>query len=197
MIHLQHGRSSVRSYEKNHYQNGGDFVDLSDDDALADMSGGSVTTPGLIRLPVCSPEQAYRTWNKGESTNNDPMYPCNIAKGKDLCQSSSFEDQTSDASPSVADCLQVIKKIQGDSISDFTVGISEHRELGSDTCKFTVHSIRGADGNVTFYVGLQDIIDIIRDAISKFGGGGRIGAKGIVDCAGDVHDTTMEWEIHV
>ncbi len=154
-----------------------------------------MTTPGLIRLPVCAAEQAYRTWNKGGSADVDPMYPCNIAKGKDLCQSSIFVDNTTDTSPSIADCLQIIKNFQGDSTGELAVGISEHREEGSGTCKFIVHSVRGADGNVRFFVGLGDIIDIIHDAISKFGRGGRIGATGIVDCAGNVHDTTIEWEI--
>lgn len=44
--------------------------------------------------------------------------------------------------------------------------------------------------------GAQDVIDIIRDANKRFGGGGIIGAKAVVNCAGNVDDTTIEWGIY-
>jgi hypothetical protein len=171
-------------------------VDVTNDGSFDDLMANDVTTPGFIRLPVCSPEHAYRTWDTA-GPGDDPLYPCNIAKGPDHCQISSFVDQTSDASPLVEDCKQIIKNIQGDGGASWNTGISGQRELVKfGTCHFGVESKSGADGNVTFDVGAQDIIDIINDAIRQFGGGGKIGAKGQVDCDGNVHDTTIEWGIY-
>jgi hypothetical protein len=156
-----------------------------------------LTTPGFIRLPVCTPERAYKSWDTAGPKDDDPLYPCSIAKGPDHCQISSFIDQTSDASPPVEDCKQIIKNIEGDGGATWTTGISGQRQLVSyGECKFGVQSKSGADGNVTFKVGSQDIIDLINEAIKRFGGGGKVGAKGIVDCDGNVHDTTIEWGLY-
>ncbi|KAK4233480.1 putative necrosis-inducing factor-domain-containing protein, partial [Achaetomium macrosporum] len=182
---------SVRTYQQNRNQNGGKFVDIANSVSFDDLMARDVTTPGLIRLPACSPEQAYKTWDTAGASLDDTIYPCNIPLGPDYCQSSSFVDQTSNASPPVSDCLEIIKNIQGDGGAGWTTGIGGQRELVSyGECKFVVQSVSGADGDVTFKVGAQDIIDIIRDAIARFGGGGKIGAKRQVDCAGNVHDTT-------
>ena len=39
-------------------------------------------------------------------------------------------------------------------------------------------------GNVEFHVGAQDIVDIISNSITRFGGSGKVGAKGKMDCRG-------------
>lgn len=155
-----------------------------------------VTTPGFIRLPVGSAEQAFRNWDNF-GRESVPSYPCQIPKGQDKCHISSFEDQTSDASPSVSDCQQIIKNIQGYPTSTWTTGIASQRELVHfGACQFGVESKSCADGDVTFEVGAHDIIDIITEAIKRFGGSGRVEAKGTVDCAGNVHDTTIEWGLY-
>lgn len=189
-------QGSVRTYQQNGNENGGKFVDVTNGGSFDDLMASDVMTPGFIRLPVCSPEHAYKSWHTA-GPGDDPTYPCNTAKGPDRCQSSSFVDQTSDTSPPVSDCKQIIKNIQGDGGATWTTGISGQRELVSfGECKFGVESKSGADGNVTFKVGAQDIIDIINEAIKRFGGGGKVGAKGQVDCDGNVHDTTIEWGIY-
>lgn len=147
---------------------------------------------------MCSPEHAYKNWDTaGPGDNPDPSYPCNIAKGQDFCQISSFVDQTSDASPSVSDCQQIIKNIENDADASWDTGIATQRELVHyGSCAFGVESKSGADGNVMYQVGAQDIIDLINESISKFGGSGKVGAKGVMDCKGNVHDTTIEWGLY-
>ncbi|KAG9255775.1 uncharacterized protein F5Z01DRAFT_557238 [Emericellopsis atlantica] len=54
--------------------NEGDINDL----AVAD----DIRTPGLMRLPVCSPETAWRSWGEGDASDS-AVYPCNIVEGKD------------------------------------------------------------------------------------------------------------------
>ncbi|OBT40321.1 hypothetical protein VE00_08471 [Pseudogymnoascus sp. WSF 3629] len=190
-------QGSVRSYLQNNNENGGGFVDITNGGSFDDLMAIDLTTPGFIRLPVCTPDRAYKSWDTAGPSDDDPLYPCSIAKGPDHCQISSFVDQTSDASPPVDDCRHIITNIEGDGGATWTTGISGQRELVSyGECKFGVESKSGADGDVTFKVGSQDIIDIITEAIKQFGGGGKIGAKGVVDCDGNVHDTTIEWGIY-
>lgn len=75
---LPHSRS-VRTYQQNGNQNGGNFVDTTNPASFDDLAAGDVTTPELIRLPVCKPEQAYRTWDTAgpgnETDHPDPTYP--------------------------------------------------------------------------------------------------------------------------
>jgi len=49
----------------------GDINDL----AVAD----NIRASGLIRLPVCSPERAWRSWDEGDASDS-AIYPCNILK---------------------------------------------------------------------------------------------------------------------
>ncbi|KAL4907339.1 hypothetical protein BDW74DRAFT_176116 [Aspergillus multicolor] len=53
------------------------------------------------------------------------------------------------------------------------------------------------NGNVEYYVGGQDVIDIINDAIAKFGNSdGKIWAKGLMNCNGNNHSQVVEWGIY-
>lgn len=47
-------------------------------------------------------------------------------------------------------------------------------------------------------VGGQDAIDIINDAIRRYGGGGRVGAKGVMPCSGTTAGTKVNvlWGIY-
>ncbi|KAL5337270.1 major facilitator superfamily domain-containing protein [Aspergillus crustosus] len=98
-----------------------------------------------------------------------------------------FEDQTSDALPDIKDCCTIIKNNQGDGGTDFkhqVVGTPHREILDFGSCHFGIEAI-SANGNVEFYVSGQDVIDIINDAIAKFGNSnGKIGAKGLMNCNG-------------
>lgn len=49
---------------------------------------------------------------------------------------------------------------------------------------------------MNFVVGGQDVIDIINEAINQFGGDGRIGAKGNMDCKGNSKGQAVKWGIY-
>lgn len=162
-------------------------------DALLDVD---VTTPGMIRLPICSPERAFQAWGAQETGNK--LYPCNDVPSKNDCGDSDFEDQTSDASPSVDDCRQIIKNIQGNTNTEWTVQFVGHnqREIAkAGGCSFGVEASK-INGNIKFTVGGQDVIDIINTAIDKYGGGGRVGAQGRMSCNGNLHGQDVTWGLY-
>lgn len=155
-----------------------------------------MTSSGLIRLPVCSPERAFETWDTADADSSD-FYPCNFPKGPDHCGESTFVNQGSDASPPVEDCKQIIKNIAGDADADWDVDlVTQHQLVEAGDCRFGVEATDNPDGNVQFFVGAQDIIDIINTSIEKFGGSGRVGAKGNMDCKGNVQVEQVEWGIY-
>ena len=185
------GNSSVDALRQKYQDKDGAILAISDGKIVA----RNVLPGGLNILPVCSAAEAFRSWEYEDYTHRDvPLWPCTIPTGFNACQSSSFFDQTSDASPSVSDCKQIIENIKGDPTSTWTSGmLGHHAILKYGSCAFGAKSKKGLDGNLVFKVGSQDVIDIIDDSISKFGRDGKIGAKGLVDCSGNIHDTTIEW----
>ncbi|KAL8371943.1 hypothetical protein RB595_001650 [Gaeumannomyces hyphopodioides] len=167
-------------------------------DVRRGLVGMDVNTPGVVQLPVCSPDRAFQSWNTARA-GSSPHYPCDIPPGKDHCGASSFENTGSDVSPLVSDCQQVIKNIEGDASTVFTHSITGHREiLKFGTCRFGIERTGGTGGTVQFMVGGQDVIDLINDAIKQFGGGGRVGAKGVMPCAGVTVNTKVDvlWGIY-
>jgi predicted secreted protein len=157
------------------------------------MMDVDVTTPGFIRIPVCSPERAFQSWDTAKAGSSQ-FYLCDIPPGRDECGDSSFENQTSDASASVEDCLQIIKNIEGDASTGWKTQVvgKNQREIASHgSCSFGVEATK-VHGNVNFDVGGQDVIDIINDAIRRFGGGGKVGAKGNMECNGNIELRFME-----
>ncbi|SPO01630.1 related to RF2 protein [Cephalotrichum gorgonifer] len=190
---------SVRTWLKNGKKNGGGVTDpINDAGARTDLIDMDVTTPGFVRLPVCSPERAFQSWETGTKGGSD-NYPCDIPPGKDRCGDSTFEDQTSDASPLVSDCEKIIQNIEADGSTEFTHRITGHREILSyGSCAFGIERTGGTGGAVEFKVGGQDVIDVIHDAVKRFGGGGKVGAKGVMSCDGTTAGTHVNvlWGIY-
>lgn len=63
--------SSVETWKNNGEKNGGGALDYSDQDQadmLINNEAGpiNVRAPGVIRIPVCSAEDAYNTWKEME-----------------------------------------------------------------------------------------------------------------------------------
>ncbi|KAL2167458.1 hypothetical protein VTG60DRAFT_1209 [Thermothelomyces hinnuleus] len=155
------------------------------------------TTPGYIHLPVCSPERAYQSWDTS-SSGYGANYPCDPPPGINNCGDSTFEDQTSAASPKVEDCLQIIKNIQDDGKTEWTIQVlgKNQREIAKfGECRFGVEATEQT-GNADFKVGGQDVIDIINDTVKKFGGSGRVGAKGDMSCNGNIKGQAVKWGIY-
>ncbi|CAK7233697.1 hypothetical protein SCUCBS95973_008685 [Sporothrix curviconia] len=187
---------SVRSYQANGNANGGAALDPTSTTSLTSLVNQDITTPGYINFPVCSGEFAFSVWLK-DSDRTLPNWPCYVAPTKSDCQSSSFIDETSDGSPSVDDCMQIVNNIIGTNGEWTTqvVGKNQRELVSYGSCKFGVQAT-DEHGNVNFQVAAQDIVDIITDSISKFGGSGKIGAKGYMDCDGNINSQDIEWGIY-
>ncbi|BCS23654.1 uncharacterized protein APUU_40098A [Aspergillus puulaauensis] len=192
---------SVRTWTKNKKENTaqpGD-ADPTNDEVITDLTSLDVTAPGYMRIPVCSADRAFQSWTKQKNPNSSPNYPCDIQPGKDDCGKSTFVDQTSDASPKIGDCRQIMRNIQDDASTDFTtefVGKNQREILHYGSCHFGVEATK-VDGNVNFVVGGQDVIDIINDAIAQVGHkDGLLGAKGEMTCHGNSHDQAVQWGIY-
>ncbi|RHZ59790.1 uncharacterized protein CDV56_103839 [Aspergillus thermomutatus] len=174
--------------------NGGAAADPEDEATLEDLYNDDITTPGFIRLPVCSAKIAYCAWNHGDSPDTDaPNYPGVIYPAPDHCGTLMFVDQTSDASLTVSDCMQIVKNIQntdGDWEVENAIG-NQHQLVQFGSCAFGVQG-KGKNGNVDFHIGAQDIVDIITDLVNKFGGSGKVGAKGEMSCKETVKGQKVE-----
>jgi hypothetical protein len=179
----------VRAWIKNGRKNKGNSALLDPDnvETMDDLIDGDMTLPGYVRLPVCSPERAWQSWDTtgaGSSEN----YPCDMPPGISHCGESSFVDQTSDASPNADDCFGIIRIIEGDGGTDWTTSVlANHREIGDHgSCHFGVEVVH-ANVNADFRVGGGDVRDIITDAVAKFRrGNGKVGAKGEMYCNGNL-----------
>ncbi|CAK7236302.1 hypothetical protein SEUCBS140593_009574 [Sporothrix eucalyptigena] len=187
---------SVRTFQQNQNQNGGAPVDLSNTGSLSDLFDADVTTPGYVRIPVCSGYTAITAVvNNHPST---PNYPCNLPVAPDTCGVSTFVDQTSDASPLVSDCMQIVANIQGTNgeWEVENVAADQHQIVQSGSCKFGVQGNGG--GNPGFHVGAQDIVDIITSSIADYASSsGKVGAKGVMPCNGFTSGSvTVTWGLY-
>lgn len=196
-LYLMH--RSVKTYFANGQKNNGGAADPTNPNTFDSLTQGNITTPGYIRLPVCTETIARLSWenaDKTESVRDQPDFPCNMNNGKDYCEDSTFEDQTSNASPPVEDCLQIVKNIEGTDGSWNTFIETQRQLVSYGNCKFGVTG-KGRKGNSNFDVGAQDIVDIIRDAVKKFGNeDGKVGAKGVMQCSGNIKKQKVEWGLY-
>ncbi|KAK3936951.1 hypothetical protein QBC46DRAFT_461157 [Diplogelasinospora grovesii] len=183
-------QGAVRTYIQNGNQNGGGVADPGVSGTLDDLYNQDVTTPG--------PDMAFKAWDAtGGPSTSTANYPCIIPPGVNDCGTSTFVDQTSSASPLVADCLQIVKNIEGTS-GEWEVENAlgdQHQLVQSGTCKFGVQGM-GKNGNINFHVGSQDIVDIINQAVKQFGGSGQVGAEGDMTCNGDVKGQDVQWGLY-
>ncbi|OIW30765.1 hypothetical protein CONLIGDRAFT_614022 [Coniochaeta ligniaria NRRL 30616] len=187
---------SVRTYAANGNANGGKPTDPTDGGSLDDLMAADITTPGFIRLPVCSADMAWTAWDivSDKTTAN---WPCTVKPAISDCGDSSFTNQGSDASPSVDDCMGIVDNIKGTQ-GEWEVENAveeQHQIVQFGGCKFGVQG-KSINGNVNFHVGAQDIVDIITSAVSMYGGSGKVGAKGNMDCRGDVSTVPIEWGLY-
>ncbi|KAL6887059.1 glycoside hydrolase family 18 protein [Trichoderma evansii] len=187
---------SVNTYVANGNTNGAPAANPADSQTIQDLANQDITTPGYITLPVCSPQVAWASWtNPSQSNATAPGYPCNPLQGVTKCSGYTYVDQASSASPTVSDCQTIIKNIQGTN-GEWTTGIGSQRDIASfGTCNFGVDN-SGVTGDVTYYTGSQDIVNIITQSIALYGGGGQVGAKGYMECAGDAGSQYVEWGLY-
>ncbi|KAJ5726918.1 Glycoside hydrolase superfamily [Penicillium malachiteum] len=187
---------SVNTYVANGNANGGSVANPLDVQTLQDLSNQNITTPGYIRLPVCSAQVAWASWsNPSQSNSSAPDYPCNPLQGITKCSGYTYTDETTSASPAVSDCQVLMSNIAGTD-GEWTTGIGSQRAIATyGTCKFGVQN-DGVTGDVTYYTGSQDIVNIITESISLYEWEGLVGAKGYMECGGDAGSQKVEWGLY-
>jgi hypothetical protein len=177
--------------------NGGGVPDPSAQSTFDDLFRQDYTTPGFINIPVCSPEMAKTAVEASGTTAGLPNYPCAVPPSPNDCGLSTFIGATSDASPLVTDCQQIVTNIAGTQGSwevEAAVG-DQHQLVQFGTCAFGVTGTTGT-GDVDFHVGAQDIVDIITSSIQMFASNGLVGASGNMDCQGDAGNDAVNWGIY-
>jgi hypothetical protein len=187
---------AVRTYQANNNANGGTVADPSAEDTFNDLFNQDYTTPGFITIPVCSAEMV----GTAIANNVDPTtlnYPCVVPPSPNTCQVSSFTDATSNASPLVTDCQQIVANIQGTQGSWTVEAVTgkQHQLVQFGTCAFGVTADAG-HGRTEIYVGAQDIVDLITSSISMFASNGKVGSSGTVDCNANIGTDTMVWGLY-
>lgn len=189
-------KGSVNTWLNNNKINGAPIANSLDPNTLDDLSSQNITTPGYIRLPVCSPQTAWASWsNPSQSNSSAPGYPCNALQGVTKCSGYTYVDQTSSASPLISDCQVLMSNIAGTN-GEWTTGIGSQRNIATfGTCNFGVNN-DGTTGDVTYHTGSQDIVTIITEAISQFGSNGVVGAKGTMQCSGNVNTQNVDWGLY-
>lgn len=143
---------------------------------------------------------AFTAWDTPDrAPPSTPNYPCIPLMGVNDCGDSTFVDQTSSASPTVADCLAMIEPHRNTNEEwevENAIAGNQHQLLGYGTCNFGVQG-DGQNGNIDYFIGSQDIVDLVTSSIQMFGGSGQVGAKGEMPCNGDT-DTPQNviWGIY-
>ncbi|KAI1352858.1 hypothetical protein F5Y01DRAFT_324113 [Xylaria sp. FL0043] len=192
---------SIRTYEANGNKNGAQAPDIGNTATVNELYMHNITTPGYIRLPICSAQLAFYNWDGVLGSDDDPrltdpLFPCNPPKTEDLCGDSTFVDQTSDASPSVADCLQIATNIAIDGEWMVDSSGNQHQILKFGSCKFGVMANGLPIGNLQVDIGNQDVIDIIHQSVNSFGSSGKVGSKGVMKCNGNVKEQSVTWGLY-
>ncbi|KAG5655689.1 hypothetical protein KAF25_009188, partial [Fusarium avenaceum] len=193
-------KGSVRTYNHNGKKNVlAEYDVTSNEETLGALMDVDITTPGIVRLPVCSPERAFQSWDS-TAKGSTAFFPCDIPPGKERCENkdSSFENETSEKSPLIKDCEAIIRNIEGNGGTQWTVqvvGTNQRKIAAAGTCAFGVEATK-VDGNVNFEFGGQDMINIITTAVKKYGKNGKIGAIGDLHCSGNIKQQPVHWAIY-
>lgn len=185
---------AVSTWMQNGKSNDAKDADPSDPKVMSRLIEEDHETSGYVRLPVCDENLALKNW-KDSYDNQAPKtkdnWPCNSRDNPSYCGASSFEDQGSEASPTIADCKGIVRNIHGGSYKNQGVGVN-HPILSNGGCTFNIYG--GAHGSVTYSVGDQDVIDAIGGAIKRFSrSDGKIGAKGVFSCEGNAGSESVTW----
>lgn len=190
---------SLNTWAQNGMQNGGKTADPSNSGTLSDLENMDIQTPGYVRLPVCTAATAKAAWsNPSRVDKTDPNYPCVPLQGITDCDSYRYTGATSDASPLISDCQDIINNIQGTD-GEWTTTLSRTRQLVSaGTCALSVEEDTGDDnGNGSYKVGAQDIITLISNSIKMYGSNGKVGASGTFECNGNIKKQPhLKWYLY-
>ncbi|ETS75025.1 hypothetical protein PFICI_13509 [Pestalotiopsis fici W106-1] len=196
---------AMRTYVKNGLKNGAHpgSVDLNNNDNTDALYEMDITTPGFISLPICSPVVAWKSWDAttgnvgAPKKGSTPNWPCDAVKGLSNCGDYEYDNgSTKDDSPSVADCEQIIRNIQGDTTTEWTQAVvgKPWRDITAKGCKFSFRASK-IDGNSEFYVGGQNVIDLIEKSVKDYAKDGKVSASGHMKCGATVKKQVTEWKL--
>lgn len=151
--------------------------------------GGVDETTTTIPSDQAEPTEPPATAARDESGGN-PIAPSHdddytTPRGPGYCGVSSFENQTTNASPRKEDCLQIVRNIAGGGGRwDIDLFLAEQRRiLRAGTCRFGVKGYRDSPiPELKAYINWFDVTDLILDSVELFGENGRVGAKGLMEC---------------
>lgn len=109
---------------------------------------------------LCAVRLARKSWensDKTDATRDKEGFPCNNDNSKSYCTTSksTYNEETSDGSPLIDDCLVIVKNIQGTSGSWIKPIERQFGILNFGTCTFGIEG-KGRKGNVDEYFGAQD-----------------------------------------
>lgn len=189
---------AVKTYLSNDRKNDPKEADPSNPKLFGSLIDGDITAPGFMGLPVCDENLALKNWKM--STWGDPIrkklnFPCLDVDHEFRCDPSTYEDQTSDASPPTSDCKKMLEELKSkkrrhvDRVEGHAPQDSHVREV-----HLQVYAETGGS-NSHFFVGYGDVIEILEQAIEIFDRDGKIRAKGTMECGGDLGSGSdaVEW----
>ncbi|KGO70456.1 Peptidoglycan-binding Lysin subgroup [Penicillium italicum] len=192
---------SVKTYKQNGNENGGGKANPKDSGTFEALKRMDITTPGFMRLPVCSETLARKSWENADKTEiirDREGFPCNNDNGKAYCTTSktTYIEETTSDSPLIDDCLVIVKNIQGTSGSWDKPIERQFGILNFGTCTFGIEG-KGRKGNIDVYIGAQDAVDIIRYTSKHWGHGtGKMQGKGVMQCDGNIKKQEVHWAIY-
>ncbi|KAF5598769.1 chitin-binding type 1 [Fusarium pseudocircinatum] len=130
----------------------------TDKSYLAGLIDMNIMTPGVVCLPVCSPERAFNSWGT-TAEGLGTFYLCDI-----------------------------LHDIEGDAgtLWKHLIVWKPHREiLTFGTCAFGIEAT-AVNVNANLNFGGQDVTGMINTAVENYDQGGKIGANGDLSCNGTV-----------
>lgn len=131
----------------------------------------------LIVTSKCAPLQP----NLPKSQPPIPSRATNLIARGNKCGDSSFENQTSAASPKTKDCEKIVANFKGGGTWTISDKDGQRELVSSDTCAFGV-SVKAYPPDSLCEVGNKDIIDLIGFSIDHFESKNKVGAKGFMWC---------------
>jgi hypothetical protein len=118
-----------------------------------------------------------------------------LSKRDYTCNDYTYENDTSDASPLVSDCQQLVANIFPP--ADWRTDQPGFRTIASyGTCNFGVQ--QHTSTIVIFHVDNQDVETLINNAINSYQWNGLVGASGYMQCQDDVNDVYHDvyWSLY-
>ena len=136
----------------------------------------------------CHPQQKPHTHIKTQTTTMKTTYLTAflstflLVSAKHRCNQYTYKNEASDGSPKTSDCKTLADNISGS--GDWTSSGASQRELAKNGgCAFGTEEADG-EGSALYYVGNEDIIDVINEMIKQFDpeGNGKLGGSGEFHC---------------